>query len=97
MNNDDLLELYAANFNVTGAVLCALVESIEVYGSIDDGVDHFVSSEFLDDMRGQHEDGKAGTFDEYVARVRFPYGDDAFTKYLRCMWDDKVSSDAARQ
>lgn len=52
MNNDDLLELYAANFNVNGTALCSLVDSIEIYGSVDDGVDYFVSDEFLDDMRG---------------------------------------------
>lgn len=69
MNNDDLLELYAANFNVNGMALCSLVDSIVIYGSVDDGVDYFVSDEFLDDMRGQYEDGKADTFDEYVARV----------------------------
>lgn len=97
MNNNDLLELYSANFNVNGTVLCSLVDSIEVYGSVDDGVDHFVSDEFLDDMRWQHEDGKADTFDEYVARISFPYGDDAFTGYLRCIWDDTVSLDAALQ
>lgn len=97
MNNDDLLALYAANFNVNGTVLCSLVDSIEVYGGVDDGVGHFVSDEFLDDMRGQHEDGKADTFDEYVVRISFPYGDDAFAEYLRCMWDDAVSLDAALQ
>lgn len=91
MNNDDLLALYAANFNVNGTVLCSLVNSIEMYGGVDDGVDHFVSDEFLDDMRGQHEDGKADTFDEYVVRISFPYDDDAFAEYLRCMWGDAVA------
>lgn len=94
---DDLLELYAANFNVNGTVLCSLIDSIAVYGSVNEGVDRFVTDEFLNDMRGQHDDGKADTFDEYVARVSFPYGDDAFAEYLRWIWDDKASLDAALQ
>lgn len=28
-----------------------------------------------------------GSFDEYVTRVRFPYGKEAFIEYLRDVWE----------
>lgn len=93
IDEGNLLDLYVANFTITGDMLRDLAYyAADAYenddGGINAGIEDFVDSAFNNDMYKRRKDGCS--FDEYVARVRFPYDKETFTGYLRDVWDDAV-------
>lgn len=93
----DLLELYTESFIVGGNTLYDLAYTVAKHkddydGNVDALIEHLVYSEFRSDMIWCCRQGM--TFDGYVAHhVHFPYGSrnkEAFTQYLRGVWDDAV-------
>lgn len=93
IDDGNLLDLYAENFPINGDTLRDLAYTVDDYednydGSVNAGIENFVDSAFHNDMYKRRKDGCS--FDEYVVRIRFPYGKETFTGYLRGVWDDAV-------
>lgn len=86
----DLIDLYGENFTMTTPAMHELVECIDMCGDVDAGITEFVDDEFREDMLACRGNGKGITFDDYADRVAFPYGEDAFRKHLRALWDECI-------
>ena len=93
IDEGNLLDLYAENFTITGDTLRDLAYTVDSYendydGGVDAGIEEFVDIAFNNDMYKCRKGGCS--FDEYVARVIFPYDKETFVEYLRGVWDDAV-------
>ena len=62
--------------------------SDDACGDVDEGVDCFVYGAFCDDMLEDIRKYGCRSFDGYVRMIRFPYDEEAFTEYLRGVWDE---------
>lgn len=85
-----LIALYAANFDFDEMTVRRLIDSIsdDACGDVDEGVDCFVYGAFCDDMLEDIRKYGCRSFDGYVRMIRFPYDEEAFTEYLRGVWDE---------
>lgn len=91
IDEDNLLDLYAENFVINGDTLRDLVDNVigtykyDEDGGVKAGIEDFIYLAFNNDMYKCREG--VGSFDEYVTRVRFSYGKEAFMEYLRDVWE----------